>query len=320
MDMQTILLFAIFLLYFLAITIFAYILIFKPADDTSRNDKKSSLTAEEREKLKTEEFKPEAEKNAVEVREEEEKEKKSGLSSRLGSLAPAGYANYIRKTLQYSGSPSNISLDRIMTLKISLAIIAALILILFAAAITSGSLAVLLIIAAALIAFFAPDAWISNKANKRQKELDQSLPDSLDLLTISVEAGLGFDAAIKRVVENTTGPLSEELFRLLQEIQLGISRIQAFRNLIARTRAPELRYLITTIIQADAYGISIAKVLRSQSKELKVRRHQRAEEAAIKAPVKVLFPLILCIFPALLIVVFGPAGIRIMSTLSDIGK
>ena len=317
MDTQTILLLLIFILYSVAITIFAYILILKPTDDPDKKKNSGSLTPEAKEKLKTEDFRPDAEKDAEE---ESAEKKKGGISSRLGSLAPAGYANYIRNTLVYSGSPSNISLDRIMTLKISLSILAALVMMLFAPAFENRGLAMLLIIAAILIAFFAPDAWISSKATNRQKEIDFSLPDSLDLLTISVEAGLGFDAAIKRVVDNTTGPLSEELFRLLQEIQLGVSRIQAFRNLIARTRAPELRYLITTIIQADSYGISIAKVLRSQSKELKVRRHQRAEETAIKAPVKVLFPLILFIFPALLIVVFGPAGIKIMTTLSDFGK
>jgi tight adherence protein C len=140
------------------------------------------------------------------------------------------------------------------------------------------------------------------------------MPDTIDLLTIAVEAGLGFDAALAHVRRRVPGPLSDEIGRMLQEIQLGVSRPDALRNLAARTDVDELRAFTLAMVQADQYGISIANVLRSQSKELRVKRRQRAEEKAQKVPTKLLFPLIFCILPAMFIVLLGPGAIKVINS------
>ncbi|MDO8987425.1 MAG: type II secretion system F family protein, partial [Coriobacteriia bacterium] len=132
-------------------------------------------------------------------------------------------------------------------------------------------------------------------------------PDMLDMLTISVEAGLGFDQAMAKLVRNTTGPLSEEFGRVLQEVQAGVKRTDAMRRLAQRTEVPELNGFIMAIVQADVFGISVSGVLRSQATEMRIKRRQYAEEAAQKAPVKLVFPLVICILPATLIVILGPA-------------
>jgi tight adherence protein C len=137
----------------------------------------------------------------------------------------------------------------------------------------------------------------------------------MDLLTISVEAGLGFDAALSQVARNTTGPLAEEFFRVLQEMQIGMGRLEALRALGERNNLGDLRSFVTAMVQADAFGIPIANVLRVQSAEMRVKRRQRAEETAQKIPVKILFPLIFFMLPALFIVVAGPGVIQIIDTL-----
>ena len=138
------------------------------------------------------------------------------------------------------------------------------------------------------------------------------------MLVISVEAGLGFDAALAQVARNTTGPLAEEFFRVLQEMQIGTGRSDAMRALGERTDVPDLRGFVTSMVQADAFGIPIANVLRVQAKEMRVKRSQHAEEIAQKVPVKILFPLIFCILPSLFIVIMGPAAIQIMKSFSNL--
>jgi tight adherence protein C len=142
------------------------------------------------------------------------------------------------------------------------------------------------------------------------------MPDTMDLLTISVEAGLSFDAALAHVRKNVPGPLSDEIGRMLHEMQLGVSRVEAFRHLADRTDVEELKAFVLSMVQADTFGISVGKVLRAQAKELRMKRRQRAEEAAMKVPVKMLFPLIFCILPAMFIVMVGPGVIRIMRAFS----
>ena len=164
-----------------------------------------------------------------------------------------------------------------------------------------------------------PGAWIGQMAGNRQESIRRALPDTMDLLTISVEAGLGFDAALAQVVRNVPGPLSEEIARLLQEMQLGMSRVDAFRHLADRTNIDELRGFTLAMIQADIFGVSIAGVLRSQAKDLRVKRRQRAEKKAMTSPLKLLFPLIFCVLPALFVVVLGPGAIRIMHNFFGIG-
>jgi tight adherence protein C len=148
-------------------------------------------------------------------------------------------------------------------------------------------------------------------AYNRHERMRRDLPDALDLLTISVEAGLAFDAALAQVARNTEGPLAAEFFRVLQEMQIGLGRMDALRALGDRTDLPELRAFITAMVQADTFGVPIAGVLRVQSREQRTKRSQRAEEQAQKVPVKILFPLIFCILPTLFIVVIGPAAIQI---------
>lgn len=168
-----------------------------------------------------------------------------------------------------------------------------------------------------VVAFFLPDLWLSQKAQGRQHQIRRDLPDTLDLLTINVEAGLSFDSAIGRLIDKIPGPLSEEFSRLLREIQLGRSRTDALKALTARTNVPELNSFVMAIIEADLFGISIGQTMRTQSKDMRVRRRQYAEQVAMKTPVKIIFPLILLIFPSILIVVVGPAGIRIFNILGS---
>jgi len=170
------------------------------------------------------------------------------------------------------------------------------------------------------VGFAVPGAWIGQMAANRQEQIRRALPDTMDLLTISVEAGLGFDAALAQVTRNVPGPLSEEIARLLQEMQLGISRVESFRHLADRTDVEELRGFVLAMIQADIFGVSIAGVLRSQARDLRVKRRQRAEKKAATSPLKLLFPMIFCVLPALFVVVLGPGAIRIVHNFFGIGK
>jgi len=163
----------------------------------------------------------------------------------------------------------------------------------------------------AVFGFFLPDLLLYNSGLKRQDKIPRALPDALDMLTICVEAGLAFDAALAQVARYSTGPLAAEFARVLQEMQIGKSRSEALRSMGERTSSPELKAFISAMIQSAELGIPVAHVLREQAKEMRVRRRQRAEGQAQKVPVKITFPLILCLFPALLIVIIGPGIISI---------
>jgi tight adherence protein C len=146
--------------------------------------------------------------------------------------------------------------------------------------------------------------------------MQRELPDAIDLLTISVESGLGFDAALQQVAHNTQGPLADEFSRVLREMQIGSSRSEALRALAERTSVVELRSFVSSMVQADAFGIPIANVLRVQSSEMRVKRRQRAEEKAQQVPVKMTIPLIFCILPCLFVAVMGPAAIHMIDSFS----
>jgi tight adherence protein C len=159
----------------------------------------------------------------------------------------------------------------------------------------------------AVAGYVLPTVWLNNRVRSRQKSILKALPDAIDLLTISVEAGLGFDLAMQRVVEKWNNELSREFDRVLADVRLGKNRREALRDLVARTGVPDLSTFVAAIIQAEQLGVSIAKILRVQSDQLRIRRRQRAEELAHQAPIKMLFPLVFLIFPSMFVVILGPA-------------
>jgi len=171
---------------------------------------------------------------------------------------------------------------------------------------------VLWIVVGAAAGFFAPDVLVLHLAQVRQEDIRRTLPDILDTLVVTVEAGLGFEAALAQAVQNGRGPMVGEFARVLHEMQIGRPRVDSLREMAARTNVTELRAFASAVVQATTLGIPIAKVLRQQAAEMRLRRRQRAEELAQKVPVKILVPMILCIFPALFVVVIGPGVIRIV--------
>ena len=166
------------------------------------------------------------------------------------------------------------------------------------------------------IGYIGPEFWLGRRVRARQKAILLQIPDALDLLTISVRAGLGFDAALGKVVEKMQGPLVDEFRRALAEVRVGKARREALRDIVPRTEVQPLTNFIGAIIQAEQLGVSISKVLQVQSEQLRIERRQRAEEQAAQAPIKMLFPLVGCIFPSLFVVILGPALILIMQNLA----
>ncbi len=227
-------------------------------------------------------------------------------------LTPLDLNSRINELLILAGSPPMWDAERVVALKIIGGIagvfLGGLLMTMVPVAFPVKALMVALF---TMIGYVIPTTQIKAMASHRQKGIARQLPDVMDLLTISVEAGLGMDAAIAQVTTNVPGPLAEELSRLGQEIQIGVSRADAFRHLGERTNVAELRGFTLAMIQADLFGVSIANVLRAQSRELRQKRRQRAEEIAQKIPVKLLFPMIFLVLPATFIVVLGPGAIKI---------
>jgi tight adherence protein C len=229
-------------------------------------------------------------------------------------LSPSGSAKALQRRLAIAGNPRRWNADRILAAKgfglLALALLGGL----YGA--HSPGLAVLYAGFGAAAGFYVPDLLLYNAGVKRQKKIQNALPDAMDMLTVCVEAGLGFDAALARVAANLTGPVAAEFSRALQEIQIGKSRTQALRALADRTTVAELRTLVSALVQAADLGMPVADVLREQAKEMRLRRRMRAEEKAQQVPVKILFPLIGCLFPALFVIIMGPGAISIMHSMS----
>jgi tight adherence protein C len=224
----------------------------------------------------------------------------------------------IRHRLELAGSPPEWDVDRVIALKVLGFVGGLLIGVALPLLLHAGPLPLIGFVAIfAVGGYFTPNMFIYQLGYNRTEQVRRDLPDALDLLTISVEAGLAFDAGLSQVARNTTGPLAEEFFRVLQEMQIGLGRAEAMRSLGERTDVPELRSFVTSMVQADAFGIPIAQVLRVQAKDLRIKRTQRAEELAQKVPVKILFPLIFCILPALFVVILGPAAIQIFHSFGN---
>lgn len=230
-------------------------------------------------------------------------------------LAPSGYVAWLDKQLAGAGRPKDWPLGRILMLKPLLALGGGVLgVLLFLGDPSAGKL--LLGIAVMAVAYFVPDILIRSNAQKRREAIRLELPNSLDQMLISVQAGLGFEAAMARAAENGKGPLADEFIRTLQDIQVGRSRKDAYLDMSQRLDVPDVRSFIRAVVQADAYGIAIAKVLKAQAQEMRTKRRQRAEEYAMKIPVKILFPLIFCIFPTLFIILLGPAVMGIIAAFS----
>jgi tight adherence protein C len=237
--------------------------------------------------------------------------------ARLGRrVTPAGQRAGLARRLARAGQPWGIGVEQFVAVKVGLA--AAVGVLLGLAFVASPSAAtVVWILLAVPLAFFAPDLLLPSRAKARQDLVRRALPDTIDQLSILVEAGLGLDAALARVARSYEGPLADELTRTLQDVQAGLPRGRALHELAERTDVTELRQFVHALVQAERNGVPIAHVLRLQSDEMRVRRQQFAEERAAKLPVKIVLPLVVCILPSMLGVIVGPAVIRILRDLGS---
>jgi len=242
----------------------------------------------------------------------------SSFSATIIAAAPRGYVGWIEKQVVFAGRPIGWTVQRIVTWKIILALFGVVFGTMFIFSGGPNALKVLLVIAGTVLLFFLPDVMINSRAHDRQQAIKYSLPDTLDQMTIAVEAGLGFDAAMAKAARNSKGPLAEELIRVLQDMSIGRSRRDAFTELEGRTSQEDLRRFIRAVIQADAYGVAIGDVLRVQAAEMRLKRRQRAEEQAMKVTVKIIFPLVFCLLPVLFIVLLTPAALGMIETFTGI--
>jgi tight adherence protein C len=240
------------------------------------------------------------------------------VTRKLARFTPKANREKIKQLLLEAGSPSNLGPTEFMGLRLAMSLLlggTALLIVFF----TGSSLKpidvlglpipgiLLFPVPLAYMGFQFPGIWLKGKIRTRKKEIQKTLPDAIDLLTISVEAGLGFDQALMRVAEKWDNALSQEFGRMLQEVRIGKPRREAMREVSNRCNVEDLQVFISSIIQADQLGVSITTVLRVQSQQMRVRRRQRAEEQAQKAPIKMIFAMVFLIFPAMYVIILGPA-------------
>ncbi len=237
------------------------------------------------------------------------------LDRLTGWLTPHGTVVRLNRLAGAAGRPAAWPVPKLVAAKLVLGLIAGSLGLLVVGG-GPSTLTVGMAIAVTAVAYFLPELLLYSRGQERQKAIQLELPDTLDQMTIAVEAGLGFESAMARAGANGKGPLAEELVRTLQDIAVGQPRREAYLGLADRTGVQDLRRFIRAVVQADQYGVSIADVLRTQAQEMRLKRRQRAEEKAMQIPVKVIFPLILCILPTLFIVLLGPAVMDIVATFS----
>ncbi len=239
-----------------------------------------------------------------------------GIRDSVKKITPVGYVEQVKRKVVLAGNPPGFEVDRLLVLKVVGSASPLVWLPLVYLGLELGGLMAMLVAGFLCVgSFLGADLAIDNKIEARKEEIARRLPDMLDLLVISVEAGLGFEQALDRTANAVPGPLSDEFRRMLQETRIGATRSDALRAMDERTDVPELRSFILAMLQADTFGVSIARILRTQADEMRIRRRLAAQELAQKAPVKMLFPLAICIFPAIFIVVLGPAFIAISESL-----
>lgn len=242
----------------------------------------------------------------------------NGLGKTLGNLAPGEIRSRVEKQIVYSGNPWKVTFNGLVAIQlISGATFFLLSLGMLRLMQLTGGRLILLVLFVTLLGFVLPVALLNSRAEKRKKSIQKQLPDMLDMLLVSVEAGLGFDMALQRVVAQMPGHLSDELNRALEDIRMGSTREEALRGVVRRTGVPELSSFISSVIQAEQLGSNIASTLRVQAASIRQSRRQRVEEIAMKAPVKMLFPLLFFIFPSLFVVILGPAAIRIFQMFQE---
>jgi len=228
------------------------------------------------------------------------------------ALMPAAYLDRVAARIRLSGPRRRLSPELFVLTQLALGAVGLVTGLTASGALHLGTFMRLFVaMIGTCVGYFGPAVWLARLVQARQKAIRQAIPDVLDMLMVSVEAGLGFDAALMKVVSSTPGPLSQEFSILLQELQAGAPRREAMQHLAVRTNVPELSAFIMAVVQADTFGVSIANTLRQQSKEMRLRRRQYAEERAQAAPAKMVFPLILCIMPATMVVAAVPAAIKI---------
>lgn len=239
------------------------------------------------------------------------------LSNRAAALSPAKSREEANRQLELAGRPYNWGATEFLGLRMFVGIILGVLtflLISLSPTVSFFPQGLLFTVLAVLLGYFLPVLWLRSKIRRRQHEIIKSLPDALDLLTITVEAGMGFDQAMQKVAEKWNNELSRAFNKVVQEMRLGVIRREALKNMDRTMDVPDVTSFVAAIIQADQLGVSIAKILRIQSEQMRLKRRQRAEEMANKAPIKMLFPMVFLIFPALFIILLGPAMLIIMET------
>jgi tight adherence protein C len=233
------------------------------------------------------------------------------VASVIRKISPKGVVESTGHKLELAGILEKIGVNVYLMTKFMCSFLFLIIFILLSVFLDLSPFLTIVLVILIPLSYFLPDIFLNSRINSRQEEIRRMLPNALDLLTITVEAGMGFDIALAKVAGNLKGPLGEEFNKMLKEMNIGLSRREAFRNLVRRTNVPDLDSFVTSVIQAEILGIPIGKILKIQASEIRNRRSIKAEEAGIKAPTKLAIPLILCLIPALLAIILGPAVIML---------